>query len=130
MPVPNNGQIMFWLKQHGYQWVLKAPGGAIVSVTDAIKQIEDQKRAMGAEPSLFAIKDVYYSPAVERTGHIWMGQYDEATGVFEFFLDYPMDREEQDGITRYTFSDGIVLVQHDGVLDTELEYKKKLQPQK
>ena len=74
------------------------------------------------------INGVYYSAYASRTGHVWMGQHDDDTGAFVFFMDDTLTTQEQDGMILYTFSDGVVLVQHDGVLETQWEWKGEPQP--
>ena len=45
MPAPQaKGQLTAWLKSHGYRWVLKSPTGGIVSVSEAIRHIEEQEQ--------------------------------------------------------------------------------------
>lgn len=126
----DRGQLTPWLKQHGYQWVLKAPGGEIVSVAEAIKQIEEDERREDEDAmdyDLFSISDVYYSEGVANTGHVWMGQHDDDTGVFSFFMNTPVNTEEKDGVTRYTLDDGSVFIRHGGLLETEQEWKSSKQ---
>ncbi len=133
MPAPKDrSQLTPWLKQHGYQWVLKASGGAIVSVAEAIEQIENKERenemAMFDVSDPFMISGVYYTEAVEETGHVWMGQHDDDTGEFEFFMTDPVNTEEKDGVRRYTLPDGTVFIQHKGMLMTEWEHKGEPRP--
>lgn len=77
---------------------------------------------------LNTIKGVYYSEDAEQTGHVWMGHHDDDTGEFTFYMNSPVNIEEKDDVTLYTFSDGVVLVLHDNVLETEWEWKGETQP--
>ncbi len=136
MPVPRNkNQITPWLKQHGYQWVLKSPGGAIVTLPEAIKQIQEtgqqeQHKHEKMGDDYFVISEIYPSEAAMDTEHVWGEERSEDTYESSFHMDAYTQREEIGGVIRYTFADDVVLIQHDGMLDTESEYKDEIQAQK
>ncbi len=124
MPAPRDkGQLTPWLKKHRYQWVLKSPAGEIVTIAEAIKQIEKDEQERYEEHDLFTIEGVYYTDGAVATNHVWGGQHDDDTHEFFFFMSDPVNTEERDDTIRYTFADSVILIQHDGILETEQEWR-------
>ena len=83
---------------------------------------EQEANDIKNEPDV--IKGCYPSEAAWNTHRIFPGGHDDDTNVFYFFMDTGATRTVQGDTIRYTFPDGLVLVQHDGVMDTEQEMQE------
>lgn len=88
--------------------------------TIQVQDLEREAREMEVEPAV--IEGCYPSEAAFNTHHIWGGGHDDNTHEFSFFMDNDAIEEEKDGVIRYIFPD-VVLVRHDGILETEKEMK-------
>lgn len=135
MPAPKDkGQLTPWLKAHGYKWVLQGPHSEIATVAQAITAIEQDEKndraleEIGNDPVI--LTGVYYSENCWDTGHILGFWHDDDTHEPETMITSDFSKEEKDGAMYFTFPDGVVLVQHDGMLELEWEYKGEPAPQK
>lgn len=131
MSVPGNKkQLTAWLRANGYQWILKSPTGTMVSVPEAIRQIEAKEKEEQEyyDEPLF-VHGIYPSGDALDTYRIRPCGHDDDTGEFLFSMDAPDNIEENGAIIRYSYDDGTVFIQHDGILETEQEYLKA-KPQK
>jgi hypothetical protein len=79
------------------------------------------------ESHLTMITGAFYTEHAQQTSHVSMGDFDD-TGKFSFSLDHPVSIEEKGRVTLYTFSDGVVLVLDNNMLQTEWEWKGDPQP--